>query len=1047
MIPTSSERKPTTESSLLARPLVAITRLCVRNPVSVLALALALSVFGVIAATENLGFKTSRLDLINPKSGFNRLWLEYIKEFGDNDDLIIVVEGSCNADVAPVLDHLSDKIVLHPRLFQSVLHGIDVSKIREKGLHYVPADDLKTVCSFAKEAGNITRGQWAQLNIGNTLDSLCFRIMRPEEVLRGSDPSLSISPEQLRGMTLHQLDLAAQSLAQAFSAKPTYDSPWPQMQGYLGMPEVVAACSQHDTGYFILPGKDGEGAMGFVLVRIAESDRKTLAYGTEAIEKLRELIREAQDHFPDLQIGLTGLPVMENDEMRLSQTAMNKASVLSFIGVVCVFVAGFGGFRHPLMAVVALLLAFGWTAGYILLSVGHLNILSISFGVILIGLGTDFSVHYISRYMQVRKTVRSPQEAIMQTAGVVGPGVLTGAFTTAVAFFMAGFAEFTGIVELGIISGGGILLCGLATVLIVPAFIQLIDGPRPMRRVPQPVDTYAWVKPLFRFPKLTLLVCLVGTGFLLTGLPKVWYDHNLLNLQPEGLESVELEKKLLQCEGQNVWYALSIADSQEALLQRKEEFQQRYPELQVAEIVSMIPGYDARKQPYIGQISKLLENLPERPPVIPLSPPDKIGHSLAQLQTVLENTPNAHTQRIIRNLNEVRQALRGMSVSDCYRRMQDYQNAVAGDLLSRLHILRGMANPNPPEWGDLPEPFVSQFISKGGKHLMRIYTRGDLWDMDELESFVNKVRSIDPKATGAPLQTYEASLQMQKGYQSASIYAFVGIFILLLIDFRSLKDTFISLIPMTMGMGQMLGILGLLGIPLNPANMIAIPLVLGIGIDDGVHITHDFRAQKGRFRMNPSTASSIVITTLTTVIGFGSLMIASHQGLQSLGRVLVIGISCCMFSSLVVLPALLVWWTKNRPDVADDAEETAGDVEQARALARQRRFLREDQSHSPNRPDSHKPKKGLVPGQGEREAEYDPYYAEYHEGEHVPVFDPLYDQQYVDQPYSESDDYVSEAEERARIFSLHPQEEDRLGPEIPDSRNDKPKRLRRRHVA
>ena len=108
-------------------------------------------------------------------------------------------------------------------------------------------------------------------------------------------------------------------------------------------------------------------------------------------------------------------------------------------------------------------------------------------------------------------------------------------------------------------------------------------------------------------------------------------------------------------------------------------------------------------------------------------------------------------------------------------------------------------------------------------------------------------------------------------------------------------------------MVQLFGILGLLDIPLNPANMIVLPLILGIGIDDGVHVVHDFRCQRGPYRMSPSTASAVLITSLTTIVGFGSLMIASHQGLQSLGRVLTIGVSCCLFTSLVMLPALFSW--------------------------------------------------------------------------------------------------------------------------------------------
>lgn len=921
---------PTTETSLFARPLVSITRFCVRNPRTVLLLGIALALLGTVAAIGNLGFKTSRLDLINPKSGFNQLWLKYIEEFGDCEDMIVVVEGKTADEIAPVLDRLSELIGSQQRLFQSALQGVDVSKIRQKGLHYVSTNDLKTLNAFASEAQEIVQRQWIQLNIGNMLDSLRLRLEHPEMMRQYGGKGVGAvseplqSPEQLRARTLQQLNLVSHSLAQAFASQPIYNSPWSQMQGEFGAPEVVGAGQQNETGYFILPGIENENVMGFVLVRPVEVEHTEFAQGTEAVEKLREIIRATQNQYPDLQIGLTGLPVMENDEMRLSQEAMSKASIISLIGVSCIFFAGFGGLRHPLFAIIALLIGLSWTIGYVVLAVGHLNILSISFGVILIGLGTDFSVHYLARYMQLRKSVRSPQEAIVQTAGTVGPGVIAGALTTAIAFFMAAFAEFTGIVELGIISGGGVLLCAIATILIVPVFIQLADGTRPLWKMAQPIDVYHWVKPLFAFPRLTLLVTITATVVLATGISQVWYDHNLLHLQPEGLESVELEQKLLKS-GQNAWYALSIADNRETLLKRKEEFAQKYPELRVAEIVSMIPGYDPTKQPYIASIAQVLAPLPERPQVVPLSHPDTIVESITALQQVLQT--DSQSREIIRNLSAVRDALRRMSLSDCYHRMQDYQNAVSGDLLSRLHLLRGIANPNPPEWSDLPESFVSRFVSKGGKHLMRIYSDADIWNMDEMEVFVKKVRSIDPQATGSPLQTYESSLQMQRGYQTASIYALFAITVILLIDFRSLKDTLLALSPMMLGLAQMLGFMGLLGIPFNPANTIAIPLILGIGIDDGVHIIHDYRLQKGRFRMTASTASSVLIVSLTTIVGFGSLMISSHQGVQSLGRVLVIGVTSCLFSSLVILPAFLVWWSHRREEREQEQSEVEVKVE------------------------------------------------------------------------------------------------------------------------
>jgi predicted RND superfamily exporter protein len=219
-----------------------------------------------------------------------------------------------------------------------------------------------------------------------------------------------------------------------------------------------------------------------------------------------------------------------------------------------------------------------------------------------------------------------------------------------------------------------------------------------------------------------------------------------------------------------------------------------------------------------------------------------------------------------------------------------------------------------------------------------------------MEQFVQQVRSVDPRATGNPLQTYEASRQMKRSYEQAAWYALSAILMVLYLDFRSLRHTLLAMLPLGLGILQLFGILGLLDVPLNPANMIVLPLILGIGIDDGVHVIHDFRRQRGPYRISASTASAVLITSLTTMVGFGSLMIASHRGLQSLGRVLTIGVSCCLFTSLVMLPALLRWMTRNRPGADDEPPQTSP--------PKDRKTYRPDPEHHPGTSPQASPRPG-----------------------------------------------------------------------------------------
>jgi hypothetical protein len=175
--------------------------------------------------------------------------------------------------------------------------------------------------------------------------------------------------------------------------------------------------------------------------------------------------------------------------------------------------------------------------------------------------------------------------------------------------------------------------------------------------------------------------------------------------------------------------------------------------------------------------------------------------------------------------------------------------------------------------------------------------------------------------TGNPLQIYQASQQMRQSYEHAAIYALLVILPVVFLNFGSLGSTLLAAVPLALGMLQMFGLMGILDIPLNAANMIGLSLMVGMGMENGVLITHDYLRRAGPYRMSASTAVAVVLNTLTTMVGFGVLIVANHRGLQSLGRVLTIGMTCCLFSSLVILPAMLTWLSDSR-----FAEEFTGDV-------------------------------------------------------------------------------------------------------------------------
>jgi hopanoid biosynthesis associated RND transporter like protein HpnN len=901
---TLAEGMPQIESSPFAQPLAWVTRCVVRWPKPVLIGCVLVAAAALSCSVACLEFRTSRLDLVDPDCDYGQCWLNYVEAFGHQDDAIVVVEGDDTVDVIAALDEISLGIAGRDHLFHSVVARLDLTKIKAKGLYYLSREQLAQVDHYTASLEPICRDGWGSLAVGAQLHQLSARL-----------PAVAGAPaDDLRVAALvGHLDRFATGLGAALAEVPEYRSVWPTV------PALDQAAASSVPEYLLAE----EGRLGFVLLRL-RADESDFEAGAAAIDSLREVVADVQRQHNGVSIGLTGLPVIETDEMRGAQATANRAMWLSLVGVTLLFVISFGGWRHPGLAIAALTMGVLWSIGYATLSVGHLNIFSVSFGVILIGLGIDFAIHFVARYLQLRRDTPECEAALVATAGSVGPGILTGAVTSAIAFFAATLTDFQGIVELGWIAGGGIVMCCAAALVALPAMICLLDRRNNATRPAPPMLQIASVTDRLVSRPRTMLFVVVAVGVVLApGLSRVWYDHNLLNLQAKGVESVELERQLLGQSDHSLWYAVSVCDTPAQLFQRKQQYEALETVTRTEEILSALPSDVGAKTVLVSRVATRLHELPPKPPYIPVEENVR-DLAAAVAATARQLVSIGGGQQCAAKLGEVSRQLSVLPSGEVHRRLSAWQQAMAEELLERLHTIRRVANPVPPVLDDLPSEFVSRFVNARGQYVLRIYGDGELWDMGPLGRFVSDVKRVDPLATGQPVWTYEASKQMKSSYQVAAVYASLAIFVVLLLDFRNLRDTLLAVLPVALGMFHLLATLGWLGIPLNPANMIVLPLILGIGVDDGVHVVHDFRRQRGRYRLSNSTAMAVLVTSLTTMVGFGSLMIATHRGQESLGRVLVIGVAWCLIDSIVVLPAVLklVGRPAEQPDEYDLAEPT-----------------------------------------------------------------------------------------------------------------------------
>lgn len=897
-----SERMPQADPSLMSRPLQWLTQAAVRFPTATLLIA-GLAVIGSVWLTmTQLGFRTNRADLLDPHSDYNRRWLDYTKEFGAKEDVVVVVEGDSREKVTSALDDVCRRLAQHGNLFGSVMHVTDAPKLRSKGLYYLKPEELQQIDGFLNQAGPILQGNWSQLNLGGMAQWMGSAMSGGSETQR----------QQIMAAMQTELPRVMNGLAAALQ-QDGYKSPWPEMS--FSSPLAAEAASTR------LISDDGR--MGFILLRLLEEDRQSFAQNNQSITTLRQLCTESQAQHPGTKIGQTGLPIIEYDEMRSSEQSMSAATILSFVGVLAVMIVAFGGFRHSILAMLALVAGTIWTCGCVTLTIGYINVLSIAFASILFGMGIDYGIYFVARYLQIRSTTTSTSEALVRTSGLVGPGILTGACTSAIAFFAAGFTDFPGVAQLGMIAGAGVLLCWLAETVVLPALIRMTDADGEQQQLPAPLNLRFWLAPLFSYPRLSLAATALLTLVAFVGIGYLRYDYNLLNLQPTGLECVDLEHKLFNQTNRSAWFALSIANNAEEAAAKKEAFLKLPSVERVVEVATKLPTDVEQKRPIIEKIHQRLANLPQQVPQIPVTPSAELDQMLAGAQSMLSSDTSAG--QAASGLQQLREMLRQIPPDEYARRVRQYQQAMASDLLVRLQKLQAAATPDLPQLADLPESVLTRFVGKTGRYLIQVYSKTNIWDVGPMGLFVRDIRSVDPEATGNPLQVYEASREMKRSFEKAAWYALLVIFPLVLLDFRKLSHTLLASLPMGIGMLQTLGLMGLLDIPLNPANMIVLPLTLGLGMDTGINLVHEMRNQGSRYRgAGNAVIVAVVVNTLTTMVGFGALMIANHQGLQSLGRVLSISMAFNMLNSLL-LPNLLVVGRFARDRQDDEDEDDFGD--------------------------------------------------------------------------------------------------------------------------
>lgn len=955
------------------------TRVLTARPWVSIVLLIAVCIASSVYTSRNLKFKNDRGDLIDPNADFQKRWLEYTKSFGEASDIVVVVEGQMPEDIEPVLDDLGERLKGDDRHFRNVLYRIRIEQeqLRRKGLQFLSAEQLELCLAHLEELRPVIQGDYDTINLEQVISTLLRRLnlLRIASAVINRDPASVSGPSNMQAIQLisqHVTSLATSMIATLKNPKDV-SNPWPQL---VSAPEGMSEAATKPT-YFL----NDRGTQGFVQVAPIV-DKSDFSGATVAIQHLRAIVAEVQAAHPHVRIGLTGIPVLENDEMLRSQRDMTLSTIVSAIGVLLLLLAGFHGYRHPLMAMAMLTCGLLWACAYATAAVGHLTILSASFAAILMGLGIDFAIVYLSRYLELRHNGESLDEALGNTSASIGASILTAAFTTSLAFYCATFTKFLGVAELGKIAGGGVMLCALAAFLVLPPLLRLMDRNATPAQLPTPIQGNRLRWATMRYPWVVVLASLYVAAYFGAkaiewngGRPQfaVGYDHNLLNLQAKGVESVELQHRIFRESNGSLLFAVSTADSLEEVRRLKQQFEKLPTVRRAVNLVEELAAHtplpsnrEERKLLIQAVHSEVARLAPVKyaPRVVN---PEALGMLIERLHDALALNTESWAQQAAESLNEFLDRFESLPVDKQMSFLNQFQQRMNVSLHAQLQSLAAASDPEPLTMADyFGRELVSRYVSAEGKWQLQIFPKEQVWDIGPLRDFVEDVRSIDPEVTGTPLQNYEASRQIMQSYQDAAVYALIAIFLVLLLDLlggeqaarvllpagfvligivagcrwqkidmsweliaelylafsvtiallvnpQAVFHAMLTLLPPFGGAAIMFGLMHLLQLDLNPANLIVLPLLLGIGVDGGVHVVHDFRNQaKRRYRISPSIINSLVLTSMTTMVGFGSMLLAAHRGLYTFGLVLTLGVASCLFMSLIPLPAILTLLDRRR---------------------------------------------------------------------------------------------------------------------------------------
>jgi len=905
-------------------PVTGLAEALTGHPWKVVGVSLLVAALAAGLAWGRLGIETSRSALLGEKHDFNRRFTELMEDFGDVDAMVVVVSAPSRGEAIAFADEVAAQVRADETHFASVFYRIPVESFRGRALLFLPREDVARLRDRLEASGDVLPAMVAG-GLTGLLEAAADEVraaVRGDDVVRVDRDDLGLS------FLLRLAEGARLALARGEAYR---EPPW---QGW-----VPAEAREEDEYVWT-----GDGRL-VVLVHRRLGVVGPAGDEPAQVGALRAILADLEAAHPEVATGLTGGPVLEVDEMATFARDAKLATLFSLASVTLLSIVSFRRLLAPLLVTAALCVGVVATLGFAAVWPGQLNLISVAFCALLVGLGVDYGIHLISRYDEERSVGLSGAPALAAALGHTGRAVAAGAFTTALAFGATLFTDIQGVREFGVVCGVGVVLCLAANLFLLPALVALADRSafgRPRRpRGGWAVSRLAGAldRVVDRRAGVLVAVCLAAAAASLVaafardagGRPGLRYDSNLLSLQAGGLESVRLAQEVLADDVVAGMFAAIVVEDLERLAAVEAEVERLETVARTQSILDVLPARQEAKLADLAAMGAILEAVPTGAggPNGGPEPRERLLRLTAALEALVSALEEAATGALATGrTEEVNTALllqeqleavaraaapHAPGVAERAARLAAWEATLAEDLERALDRLREECRATRVAPADLPAEVRARFVGRDGRYLLRVFPRDNLWEADDLAAFLAEVRAAVPDVGGVPVQLHESDQLMQRGYTRAAGIAFAFIVFFLVVHFRGAYLPAVAATTLLVGLTWALGALALLGIDLNPANLIALPLTVGIGIDYAIHVVHRHR-EAWRVPsvvgtpgvIATSTGRAVLFSTLTTTAGFGALALLSHhRGVASIGATCCVGVLASFGAAFVFCPAVL----------------------------------------------------------------------------------------------------------------------------------------------